>query len=182
MDKHLASLFIGEIDLQCRFALAARDDLERALQEHKLGDDPYPVWRAIQSVVLALGNLDRLVFPKKPGSMRDATALRRFLNVPDSSPLQGLRFRNHFEHYDERLEDWYKKAPHHLSATSIIAPFGSVTGLSPVSSFRQFDPDTYTVGFWEDRLELLTILPAVESLAATTAALRNVPHWQLAIK
>lgn len=34
--------------------------------------------------------------------------IRKFLDVSEDSPLANRRLRNHFEHFDERLEDWNK--------------------------------------------------------------------------
>ena len=44
------------------------------------------------------------------------------MDVDDSSPFKVSDPRNHFEHFDERIDDWYLSNPDHNFADANIGP------------------------------------------------------------
>jgi hypothetical protein len=68
--------------------------------------------------------------------------------------------RNHFEHYDERLDEWWAKSPdHHNIADMNVMPVGSLPNFDELSMFRQLDPTTMEVVFWGDKFNMRRSLP-----------------------
>jgi hypothetical protein len=55
--------------------------------------------------------------------------LRDSLNTDDSSPLYDVALRNHFEHYDERLDVWWEESPTHNRLDRTIGSPAAVSGL-----------------------------------------------------
>ncbi len=82
--------------------------------------------------------------------------------------------RNHFEHYDERLDDWWKTSEAHNHADMNI---GTITGLDPKDSFRALDPKTMEAIFWGERFDLRSIVAEAERILPIATAEASKPHW-----
>ena len=103
--KALAEMvFIGEIVLQSKIAeLAAK-----RLSASKDNSDQIEVWSSIQSILVAAGNVSKILWPQKEKYAGRGERLRELLKVDDNNILSDRKFRNHFEHYDERIEKWFQ--------------------------------------------------------------------------
>lgn len=96
--------FISEIVLQSKIAQRASERLQTANDNL----DNIEVWGSIQSILVATGNVSKILWPNRKYEKR-GERLREILKVEKSSPLNNRKFRNHFfEHYDELLEEWFK--------------------------------------------------------------------------
>lgn len=102
MEAMVLRIFQREVERQCKFAIIAVEDLSQALQ---IGDMDR-IWYSIQAILVAAGNVSKLLWPPKPLLPERGAELRASLSVDDDSPLEPRTFRNHFEHFDERLEQW----------------------------------------------------------------------------
>lgn len=89
--------FLCEIDFQSRIALRAAD----RLTEIGHGLDKIDIWSAIQSLLIAAGNVSKILWPSKEASALRGSILRELLDVENNNPLYDRKFRNLFEHYDE---------------------------------------------------------------------------------
>lgn len=164
VDPGVLELFVLEVDRQAEFGLMAADDLCRALTNY----DTDRVWYSIQSLLVATANVSKLLWPKSDSSVRGDT-LRRTLRVDNDSPLKSKKFRNHFEHFDERLEKWGISPQTHMVVDSNIGSLGSIkVGKSSVY-VRNYDPSTQTLTFHGDVYELRTVIEALEALRSVTA-------------
>ena len=103
------------------------------------------------------------------------------LKVEDSSPLASRTFRNHFEHFDKRLETWGISTQTHRVVDSNIGSLGSIRGGLSCVFVRNFDPSTQTLTFHGDMYELRPVIEALESLRARTMQVleRNLPNQML---
>jgi hypothetical protein len=117
MDQRLLRIFQLEVVKQCQFAIMAIQDLENALKD--LNDMNCPasngmtrIWYSIQAFLIATGNLSKLLWPPTPIIPERGTELRASLSVEENSCLQLRRLRNHFEHYDDRLEKFFSHWSH----------------------------------------------------------------------
>jgi hypothetical protein len=99
------------------------------------------------------------MWPTKDGDPERGVTLRALLNVPEDSPLQGRQFRDHWEHYDVRLDQWAKTPRDTPDSTDFIGP----TSRFPEATLflRAYDPETQTLSFRGEVLELAPILPIV---------------------
>lgn len=98
-------VLIGEIDLQAKIALRAA---QRLLTTHE-NFDKVEMWCSIQSILVGAGNVSKILWPNKKYELR-GELLRQILNVEEHNPLSSRKFRNHFEHYDERVEEWFRNS------------------------------------------------------------------------
>ena len=91
-------IFISEILLQSKIAQRA---FERLFATHK-NFDQLEVWCSIQSILVSTGNISKILWSSKNQSR--SKRLREILKVEEDSIILDRKFRNHFEHYDERIE------------------------------------------------------------------------------
>ena len=150
MDGALVSVLLREVERQSGFGIVAEKDLREALA----ASDNDRVWYSIQALLVAAGNVSKLLWPAAAASADRGTALREALDIEDSSPLQPRTFRNHFEHFDERLEAWAKYSEHRDIVDSNIGSMNMVKGLDAGDCLRNFDTDKFAVTFRGDTYSL----------------------------
>jgi hypothetical protein len=116
MDAWLLGVSKKQISRQCRFALLGYDDLDRTIADmdaHRceIGAGMTRIWYSIQGILVAAGNISKLLWPAKSQIPERGSELRKSLSVEEDSPLKARDFRNHFEHFDERLEEFFIEIP-----------------------------------------------------------------------
>jgi hypothetical protein len=125
LEKQIKTLLRGEIQRNCDFALLAHRDMIRCIESMKL-DDKEVLDRFWLSVESAVANISKILWPSPQCGIEVSSrreALRTLLSVDDSSPIKEKEFRNHFEHYDSRIENWAK---HYESKTIYDSNIGSI--------------------------------------------------------
>jgi hypothetical protein len=207
MDEHLLKLFQYQVRSQCEFAILALNDLDEAvadlnraseqLFETGLSRDARAqargavaltgarIWFSLNAILTATANVSKLLWPvghrKTASDFPDrGEKLRASLGVTDDSPLQHRTVRNHFEHIDERYEEWWLKSERHNIAIRNIGPLGrTVTGLEEAETFEHFDPSAGLVTFQGDVFELRPIADGLTTLheAARAATADLFPDW-----
>jgi hypothetical protein len=144
LDSRLAKLLEEEVERQCRFGLMAADDLQSALAAGESDNLRY----AVQALLIAAGNVSKVLWPVKPASSARGEHLRRTLEVADDSPLANRDLRNHFEHFDERLEDWATSSARHNFVDSCIGNLKKMMGgVDATDCLRNLDPATMCLTF-----------------------------------
>jgi hypothetical protein len=156
-------VFIGEVVNQAKFAGRAAKCLGYPAEDM----DPVEVWGAIQSILIAAGNVSKILWPPRKSSAARGKVLRTSLDIDDRNPLSNRNFRNHFEHYDERLEDWYEKNGPVAHVDYKIDPFDSIWGHNPANFHRGYDPLTKTLSFRGESTDLSVTLSALEEIHQT---------------
>jgi hypothetical protein len=160
MDKNTLRIFQLEIERQCGFAITAVQDLQKALQ----APDMDLIWYSIQSFLVAAGNVSKLLWPSSAHILDRAKELKNSLGVDDSSPLAPRTFRNHFEHFDERLEDWATSSKRKNFVDSNVGPSGMISGIDPEDYLRNFDTTKNAVTFRGDEYNLKPMIDAIVEL------------------
>jgi len=97
-------ILMGEIALQSKIAQRAA----QRLRETHDNFDHVETWCSIQSILGAAGNISKILWPTKVKYQQRGEELRKLLKVENDNPLFSRKFRNHFEHYDERVEEWFE--------------------------------------------------------------------------
>jgi hypothetical protein len=174
MDKIMLWIFQREVDRQTRFALMSFSDLEAAL---KAGDMDR-IWHAVQGLLVAAGNVSKLLWPSQPSVSNRGEELRLSLAVPDDSKLAPRTFRNHFEHFDERLEQWATSSPRKGFADSNVGPTGMISGPEPGNYLRNLDTTQCAVTFRGDTYLLKPLVEALSNLYVKAAAEAKKPNWE----
>lgn len=153
------SIFISEIVKQAKIAGRAAARLPAPNNDF----DEIEVWCSIQSILVAAGNVSKILWPSQKYKMR-GKMLRTLLSVDDSNPLSDRNFRNHFEHYDERIEDWFKKNLSAVYTDSIIDPLESMRMFKSAKHHRAYDPLTKMLKFRGESLNFADLLSALEEI------------------
>jgi hypothetical protein len=123
------------------------------------------LWYSVQAFLVAAGNISKLLWPPgKPLFPERGPELRSGLDVEENSPLKPRTFRNHFEHFDERLERWAASPEPRTLTDSNIGPVSAISGLELDDRLRHFDPTTYTVTFRGETYHLRPIIEAIQAI------------------
>ncbi|MEA2141968.1 MAG: hypothetical protein QOI64_398 [Solirubrobacteraceae bacterium] len=97
-------------------------------------------WTAIQNLLTAASNISKALWGQGGRHEVERQALRDSLGIDDTSPLREVAMRNHFEHYDERLDRWWAESVAHNHLDVSIMPPSTVQGMDANDMFRVFDP------------------------------------------
>lgn len=174
METMILRIFQREVERQCKFALIAVQDLNQALQTN----DKDRIWYSIQAFLVAAGNISKLLWPPRPLLPERGVELRSSLSVSDDSPLEPRTFRNHFEHFDERLERWATSSERHNFADSNVGPLSMIVGLEPGDFLRNFDTTNFAVTFRGDIYHLQPVANAILDLWQRAAVEAEKPYWE----
>jgi len=149
-------VFIGEIVLQSKIARRAAERLLDARDNF----EQVEVWCSIQSILCATANVSKILWPNSKYKER-GKRLRQILKVQNENPLSNREFRNHFEHYDDRTEDWfynYSGGPH------IDLAMNPALGGNIDNVHRGYNSFNNTLIFRGEVLDLNRILEALEKI------------------
>lgn len=179
MDDHLLRIFQMQIWTQCRFALLALNEFHAQLADADAAreraqpryselselsheqmkaaameiamDWPVRAWYPIQAFLTAVANISKALWGQGGTLTAERAALRAALEVDDSSPIQSTAMRNNFDHFDDRLDTWWKESTNH---NYVDLSFGNMAaavtgeGIGTKDMFRSFDPATGNLVFW----------------------------------
>ena len=159
-DKKLKPLaeqvLVGEIVTQSKFAANAAGRLAES-------SDPIEMWGSIQSILVAAGNVSKILWPTKKHTER-GKQLRDLIGVDEGNLLSDRTIRNHFEHYDERVEEWFDEND---SAVYMDSRTNSIEAgrLSMARLFhRSYNPVSQVLSFREESIDLLALLTALAEI------------------
>jgi len=145
------------------FANIAFDDLVYILSRMKVDRQTDRFWYSLQSFLIASANISKIFWPvnKSPYKER-GEFLRNLLNIDDTSPFKLRDPRNHFEHFDERLDQWYLDSPHHNIIDTSIGTENSISG--NIDFMRFFNNQEFVFRFGGDEYEIKPIHNALQEL------------------
>ncbi len=157
MDPMLLRAFQEQVLTYCHFAILAADDLDSAAGMTR-------VWYAIQNLLTATANIAKALWGTGGRFAQEREPLRRSIAVDDSSPLKDITPRNHFEHYDERLDRWWSTSSAHNYIDMNIGPVHYFVDAADIDMFRNYDPATGSLFFWGERYSLPAIIAEVHRI------------------
>jgi hypothetical protein len=168
MDERVRHVFVREVERQSSYALMGFNDLNAALAARATDR----IWYSLQSILIAAGNVSKLLWPAKAYEAR-GVELRKDLQVAEDSVLAPRTFRNHFEHFDERLEKWASSTGGRIFVDSNIGPPGMISGLDETLFLRNLDTKNLAVTFQGDSYSLQPIATALVELRGRAEELAN---------
>jgi hypothetical protein len=156
--KPLAEMaLIQEIVAQSKFAKNAAAQLAKT-------SDSVEAWGSIQSILVATANVSKILWPARKQYMARGKQLRALLGVDDDNLLSDRSFRNHFEHYDERIEDWFDNNNSAVYRDSRIDPFEPTPLSLPQFFHRSYNPTSQTLTFRNESIDLPVVLAALAEI------------------
>jgi len=156
--KPLAEMvFVSEIVTQYMFAEKAASRLEDF-------SDHIEVWSSIQSILIAVANISKILWPAQGKYLARGKQLRTLLGIDDDNILSDRKFRNHFEHYDERIEDWFENNKSSVYLDFRIDPFKPTILSLQQFSHRSYNSATRTLFFRNESIDLSAIFTALTEI------------------
>ncbi len=148
--------FLTEIIFQVRMAEHAANRLKESTNH----SDQMETWGSIQLILIAAGNVSKILWPGRDKNKARGIHLRVLLKIEDGNPIADRKFRDHFEHYDERLEKWNENRKEYFDF--VMNPSMQSFGLQNVS--RGYNVDSNTLVFQGEELDLNVILTALKEI------------------
>lgn len=134
-------------------------------------------WQAIHIALVGAANVSLLLWGSGGKKAESRRPLRESIGVDDNSYLKDLQLRNHFEHFDERLERWWDQSEGRNFGDKNIGPVNIVPSFGNQEWFRSYDPQTGKLSFWREEVNLLAVFEELSRIHATVAPLADLPHW-----
>jgi hypothetical protein len=175
MDLQLLRTFQKQVLVQCEFMRFAAYDLNESLKIRNAKRTFY----SLQNFLNATANVSKALWGQRGSRLEERKALRESIGVTDDSPLRLVALRNHFEHFDERLETWWRDSTTHnyidfnlLPKTAIYNP-----DLTDIDWFRNFDPSTTDVYFWGEEFNVQQLINEVQRILPKLTEEANKHDW-----
>lgn len=176
MEKQLLRIFQLELQTQCEFILLGGRQVNGCL---KMRQPTQVIWFALQGMLVSAANASKLLWGSRSEEAVEARRqLRESVGVTDDSSLSSRHIRNDFEHFDERLEDWFNSSRDHIYIGRVIGdPDGFiVNGGTPDDKFGHFDPSTTIISFWGRSVALQEIVVEAERVLAALEEIGKKPR------
>jgi hypothetical protein len=149
-------IFISEILLQSKIAERAFERLQATHENF----DQLEVWCSIQSILVSTANISKILWPIK--SQLRGKRLREMLEVEAENILSNRKFRNYFEHYDERIEEWFDNRPNGVYIDLAMNP--SLRESFGGNEHRGYNSFDNSLMFRGERLDLNKVLNALSEV------------------
>jgi hypothetical protein len=176
MDLVLLRTFQQHVLSQCKFAIRAAGEVDAGLDNN----DRDRIFYSLQSLLNATANVAKALWGpcKKPDIAARRKPLRDSIGVTDDSPLRSVKMRNNFEHFDERIDKWWKNSTTHNSIDYNIATRGGIQAdTDPLDWFRNFDPQTTQLYFWGQELNMRELVDEIQRIVPKLQEEANKPPW-----
>lgn len=160
MEPLLLQVFQHQVLTQCEFILLAAEEVQAALQ----ADDTTRVFYGLQNVLNAAANVSKALWGQRGKRAAQRQELRASLGIADDSPLRGVLMRNNFEHFDERVDVWWRTSKRHIYIDGNIGAKATMPASETVELFRHFDPATTILYFWNQEFHITAILAEVSTI------------------
>ena len=177
MDNALLRIYLTQIAIECDNGMFAVDGIQKTLKEMSefdidapIEDSPstYLVFFHAKVLVNSAAGVSRMLWPPGPRRNGDkkrskerGKALRDTLGVDDTHLLKTRTLRDHFEHFDERLDDWAENSVGRQMVTDNIGPIRIFCHFDPKDVIVHYDPEDGTLYFRGEKFSLPEISHAV---------------------
>jgi hypothetical protein len=161
MELMLLRQFEQQVLNQCEFVLMAANEINAALKARHLKR----VFFGLQNLLTAAANISKALWGQAGRFALERKDLRDSIGVADDSPLRRVTMRNHFEHFDERLDKWWRESgERHVMIDFCVMPKSAVQIMDPLTWFRVFDPVSANVYFWSEEFNIQELITEVQKI------------------
>ncbi len=151
---------------QCEFVLLASDSIDESIKR----SDVRGTFYASQNLLTAAANISKALWGGKERSVA-RKILRDRIGISDASPIREVDMRNNYEHFDERLERWWKafSQPRSFADLSIVETNDDLImlGVEIEDRFRMLNLSTMTFTFWGQEFPLRDLVEEVRKVLPT---------------
>lgn len=169
MESDTLRHFQYEIENQCKFALDAYSEIKRPYQGSGR------IFYSLQAFLVACGNISKIMWPQLPKKdekrkqelIVHGETVRRSLSVNENSPLANRDLRNHFEHFDERIESWYRDNKGRIFIDGFMGSRSRIQRSVEANNaklLRHFDPETEVAVFLDETYDLKPVISEIKHI------------------
>ena len=159
MDDFLLCIYLEQAKEECDRSFAAIKELNAAIAS-KGETDPFG---PAQALIHHAAAVSRMFWP--PGSrdkharqrsQRRGEALRKAIGITKEHPVQNRALRDHFEHFDERLDDWAERSKNRNIVKHLVGPRNAIGGdaISDEDIIHHYDPAEKVYAFRGEKFDV----------------------------
>lgn len=171
MDDFLLRIYLEQAKDECERSFLAIKELNTAIASMGKCDPFGPA----QSLVHHAAAVSRIFWP--PGSkdkharhrsQRRGDVLRKAIGVTNGHPVQNRALRDHFEHFDERLDDWAERSKNRNIVKQLVGPRTAIGGdaITDEDIIHQYDPATKVYAFRGERFDVQELATGLDDIYA----------------
>lgn len=176
MDLMLLRAFQHQIKIQCEFVLQAALSVDEAVRNGNGTETFY----GIQNLLNAAANIRKALWGSNETVAADRKLLRDSLETGEKSALfTKTVIRNHNEHFDERLDRWWRESKQKNLADIIVGPRNMIAGFDEIDRFRWYDPTNGDLLFWGDAFNLRELVTEIKRLYPIAVQESKKPHFRV---
>ncbi|WP_126993664.1 hypothetical protein [Thermosipho globiformans] len=153
-------IFLTELERQCNFAGIALEHINMGVKAMNLEF----VWYSIQSFLIATANISKILWPSSKRYKEKGEKLRKVLDISENFLIKSREFRNHFEHFDERIDEWIRKSKSHNFVDSNVGAINEIQGIEQEDIFRNFDHKKWELIFQGKTFNLAKAKKEIEEI------------------
>ena len=169
MDDFLLRLYLEQAKEECERAFSAIKALNAALGSN--GElDPFVPAQAIIHHAAAVSKIfwppgSRDKFARKRAQRRSET-LRSELGLVSPHPVQARTLRDHFEHFDERLDAWVEQSKNRNIVKQLVGPRTAIGGdaIADTDIIHHYDPAAKTYAFRGEKFDIQALAAGLDDL------------------
>lgn len=177
MDDFLKRIYLQQVKQECDFCLVAVTRMNEILKlEDKSQGD---FFREALDLVHHAAAVSRIFWPpgcrdkkKKARSQRRGQMLRDHLGLQSNHPIQNRTLRDHFEHFDERLDDWAENSRNKNIVTSLFGSRNAIggDGIDDSDIIHHYDPATKIYSFRGEPFDIQELVNGINDIHQKSCA------------
>ena len=171
VDNFLESIYLEQAKQECEACFAAVKGINEAMASKRSED----LFAHAMAFVQRGAAVSRVFWP--PGSRdkharqrahRRGEALRQALAIPADHPVQDRTLRDHFEHFDERLDDWAERSKNRNIVRRLLGRRSAIggDGIQDGDIIDHFDPATKVYSFRGEKFDIQALATGLDGLYA----------------
>ena len=173
MDNFLVKIYLGQVKLECELCFNSIKLMNAILKKEVEGD----LFQPALDLVHHAAAVSRIFWPpggrNKQSRMRAQKRgqnLRDILELPSGHAVQDRSLRDHFEHFDERLDDWAETSKNRNIVQRFIGSRNDIGGDSIMDSdiIHHFDPSKNTFGFRGEHYDIQSLASGLDDIYQRT--------------
>lgn len=175
MEDFLKRIYFQQVKEECEFCMEAVSSMNMILEKNQEGD----FFREALDLVHHAAAVSRIFWPpgcrdkaKKARAQRRGQALRDELGIKQGHPIQKRTLRDHFEHFDERLDDWAENSRNKNIIGKLFGPRNAVGGnsIDDTDIIHHYDPATKVYSFRGEPFNIQELVDGLNDIHSKASA------------
>jgi hypothetical protein len=169
MDNFLAKIYLEQAKDECERCFHSIKNMNSIIRQKVEGDffqhalDLIHHSAAVSIIFWPPGGRNKLSTKR---AHRRGQFLRDLLQLSSGHPVQNRALRDHFEHFDERLDDWAETSKNRIIIQRLFGPRSSIGGnvVQDSDIIYHFDPATNILGFKGEHFDIQELASGIDDI------------------